>query len=505
MVDAMTQSDPVGHAKRSALATGNDDHGVRIRMYRLGVGDCFLVRFRRETEPPFTMLIDCGVHAAQAGGPDLIREVATDIAKQTHSRLDVLVVTHEHWDHVSGFKQAESIFAQFTVGEVWLAWTEDAKDEYVDELKKKKKKAMKALGLAAQALQMTGVDEGHPLVALQGFLGDTTGKNLAEVGKIVKKLANDGDTVRYWNPGEIFEIPGVNARAYVLGPPRDKDMIHRSDPRKGKDEVYTFGGYGMYVDDVEGAVCPEGLPPFDRSISIPMSSTRGIEFFQRHYWANEVAPPPPREEDVAREESRERAATMRRPRSDGTLESTEDTEALREDTTQRWRRIDSAWLDSATNLALKLDDDTNNTSLVLAFELGDVGKGPVLLFAADAQVGSWLTWAKVEFNNPFELDAPRMTGADLLERTVIYKVGHHASHNATLKPALESMKALELALVPTDASMAKKVKWGTLPWPSLLDRLSEITGKRVLRTDWDVKHVDGFDVTVDPLFYEVAY
>ena len=44
--------------------------------------------------------------------------------------LDRLVVTHEHWDHLSGFLQARSDLRHAsTVGEVWLAWTEDPHDE----------------------------------------------------------------------------------------------------------------------------------------------------------------------------------------------------------------------------------------------------------------------------------------------------------------------------------------------------------------------------------------
>ena len=34
-----------------------------------------------------------------------------------------------------------------------------------------------------------------------------------------------------------------------------------------------------------------------------------------------------------------------------------------------WRRIDESWLHSADNLAIKMNSATNNTSLVLAFEL----------------------------------------------------------------------------------------------------------------------------------------
>jgi beta-lactamase superfamily II metal-dependent hydrolase len=83
-----------------------------------------------------------------------------------------------------------------------------------------------------------------------------------------------------------------------------------------------------------------------------------------------------------------------------------------------WQRIDHDWLLSVAQLGLQLDSATKNTSLVLAFELGD--HGPVLLFAADAQIGSWKSWLTLtEFNV-----------ADLLRRTVYYKVGHHGSHNA---------------------------------------------------------------------------
>jgi hypothetical protein len=91
-----------------------------------------------------------------------------------------------------------------------------------------------------------------------------------------------------------------------------------------------------------------------------------------------------------------------------------------------WRRIDSDWLHSASLLALKMSTYINNTSLVLAFELGVGGK--VLLFAGDAQRGNWISWTDAESRD----GARTVTTRDLLSRTVLYKVGHHGSHNATL-------------------------------------------------------------------------
>jgi len=134
----------------------------------------------------------------------------------------------------------------------------------------------------------------------------------------------------------------------------------------------------------------------------------------------------------------------------------------------------------AGRLALQLDSDTNNTSLVLAFELVDSGR--VLLFPGDAQVGNWLSWHEgiewtVEQNGK-----PRTVNAkDLLERTVLYKVGHHGSHNATLREkGLEMMVSEHLtAMIPVNRESAKKMDWN-MPFPSLFGRLEERCRGRIL-------------------------
>jgi hypothetical protein len=164
---------------------------------------------------------------------------------------------------------------------------------------------------------------------------------------------------------------------------------------------------------------------------------------------------------------------------------------------QSWRRIDANWLDSSSALALQLDSATNNTCLVLAFELGN---GDVLLFAADAQVGNWLSWQNLKW----KVDGKEVTGPHLLERTIFYKVGHHGSHNATLRElGLEKMSSLKLAFVPVDKKMAVKKRWNAMPLNSLMKRLNEKTHECVVRIDMDVP--DGLKKSVDSdeLFHEV--
>jgi hypothetical protein len=150
-----------------------------------------------------------------------------------------------------------------------------------------------------------------------------------------------------------------------------------------------------------------------------------------------------------------------------------------EDDGQAWRRIEHDWMGPASRLALQLDSHTNNTSLALAFEL--IPSGRVLLFPGDAQVGNWASWSGRSWQIQDGSTSRTVTTEDLLARTVLYKVGHHGSHNATLRElGLELMTSRELAaMLPVDRATARKMKWN-MPFPSLYQRLHEKTAGRIL-------------------------
>src|SRR5262249_38697498 len=99
---------------------------VRIRMYRQGLGDCFLVTFGPGPKA-VQLLIDCGSLGAVTTGVKL-SEVVADIRATTGDHLNLLVVTHEHKDHVCAFYDVQKGFKGLRVDHVWMAWTEDAKD-----------------------------------------------------------------------------------------------------------------------------------------------------------------------------------------------------------------------------------------------------------------------------------------------------------------------------------------------------------------------------------------
>ena len=164
-----------------------------------------------------------------------------------------------------------------------------------------------------------------------------------------------------------------------------------------------------------------------------------------------------------------------------------------------WRRIDSSWLDGSEELALQLDNMTNNTSLVLAIELPG---GDVLLFVADAQVGNWLSWQDLSW----QVGGSNVTGRDLLERSIFYKVGHHGSHNATLREkGLDMMPNLQIAFVPVDHAMAVKKRWGKMPLPEIVSELREKTKGRVFQADMPNGTELPSNVEATPLYIEVTF
>jgi hypothetical protein len=130
-----------------------------------------------------------------------------------------------------------------------------------------------------------------------------------------------------------------------------------------------------------------------------------------------------------------------------------------------WRRVDNDWLEAAADMALRAGDFTNNISLVLAFELPRSHK--VLLFVGDAQVGNWLSWHRIGKWRPLGASAPGEPANmdDLLRRVAFYKVGHHGSHNATIRDqGLEKMGDGLTAFIPVSVPVAHDIM-GYCPMP----------------------------------------
>ena len=232
-----------------------------VRMYRLGTGDCFVIKFWAKNVVTFKVMIDCG---AWQGSKAEISKYVTDLKKHVDNQVDLLVVTHEHKDHVLGFELCQDLFKKdFKIGETWMAWTEEDGNPSVEKWKEKDglKKKKQALAAAAQRFEQSGNDPsfhaemkalyrgGDSLAAHQRFAGvlrafsdlhmalDGLGVYagpLQGMKALKEKICigkNGKPNIKYRKPGEILEnIPGLDGvRIYVLGPPRSMDAVHAED------------------------------------------------------------------------------------------------------------------------------------------------------------------------------------------------------------------------------------------------------------------------------------
>jgi hypothetical protein len=459
--------------------------GAVVRMYRIGHGDCFLIAFDgKKADKPAYVLIDCGYKPGSPGklaNPTKVKDIGADIIATTGGFVDVAIVTHEHQDHVNGLTPTN--FQGLKVGEVWFAWTEDPEYEVANKLRKKFKDRL--LGLIDASAQLRGLALNEAADRIADFLefelgedpGGFKGTGLGAAGKDPASSANkvamkflrecaEGDPIYLLPHGKPVPITGAaGARAFSLGPPHDMEKIDDLDPEPEE----SFGD-----DDHAQALASGGggtggsvkKSPFPRGHVIPLEGAFGHpnfgKFFTTYFGKENVADAP-----------------------DGS--DIPDSAP--------WRRIGADYAQDAAALALAMNNATNNSSLVLAFELSKGGK--VLLFAGDAQAGNWRSWSE----QPFRDRETQVTAKDLLARTVLYKVGHHGSHNATLNGDLKSEHAnlswmaqgddrnefvAMITAVEEWAHQKPKPDWNH-PFPAIKEALEEKAGGRVLQTDSDLQ------------------
>jgi hypothetical protein len=441
---------------------------VKIRMYRQGLGDCFLLTFPRPHGPDFYVMIDCGV--VMGGDPSQVVAAANDIFTTTQGHLNLVVGTHIHWDHISGFCQAKSIFDQFTIDNIWLPWTEDKSTQAGLQITANRTAQVNALRMALTHMDSAGLtDTKESIQSVLDFMGPDPGSSdgLAAAGGACTSDAamnylrtRSGANVHYCTPttDPIHTLDGVpGVQIYVLGPPTNPSFLGKVNPSVSHPETYnqtamaaneeaaTDSFLAAVSEDYDPCYAPfkELTYPFDLFYRIPVDEAKAESFFCDHYGFTKDDPDP-------------------------------------------WRRIDSDWLNVTSELALNLDNAVNNTSLVLAFELGDPGSGKVLLFAADAQVGNWLSWGTLSWTvNPPGQPPMTITSKDLLSRVVFFKVGHHGSHNATLAAqGLDLMTDSRLvSMISVNHDQAVKKRWPGMPFLPMLQVLTNHTRGRVLRID----------------------
>lgn len=350
---------------------------IRIRMYQVGFGDCFLLTFRYAAPVQDRhVLIDFGTTAAPKGvKPGLLKRVATDIAETVGKEPLAVVATHRHADHIAGFdpgvngKGPGAIIAALKPKFVVQPWTEDPKLP-TDAVAPPGKRGMARRRFSLEKLHRISEQVLYQIVprlqrdvatkqyvAELAFLGEDNLKNPAAVKQLIKMAPNE--YVYAGKPTRLSRfLPGVKVK--VLGPPTvEQHAGVKRQRQKDPDEFWALRSRAFALEQGSGSAA-------DHGVLFPKSGSRRGRFAPE--WARWLV---------------------------------------------RRQRVEHA--EGMLQLVRSLDSAMNNTSVILLFECGR----QKLLFPGDAQIENW------EYTLS---DETRM--AELKDVTA-YKVGHHGSLNAT--------------------------------------------------------------------------
>jgi hypothetical protein len=228
---------------------------IRIRMYRTGFGDCFLLTFGEAADQKH-ILVDFGAH--MHGEIGTMDAVMTNIEAMTKKKLAVLVATHRHRDHISGFGKFADRFGGFDIDEVWMPWTDNPADPDAAALNEKHLALYGTLERHLAAVGATGRQADAARAALQ---------NLAGNEKATTELARGfgtGATIRYLKAATSFNqvaaIAGLSAE--ILGPPAEKSFLSRMNPPAGQHFLTTAGDTGGAAQPFPGYELRAAEPDF---------------------------------------------------------------------------------------------------------------------------------------------------------------------------------------------------------------------------------------------------
>jgi beta-lactamase superfamily II metal-dependent hydrolase len=354
-------------------------------MYQVGFGDCLLLSFEygaalADGRSERHMLFDCG--STHKPWPGFEMTQVTDLIQQhTGGELDVLVSTHRHRDHVSGFggSATDDAFAAMAPKLVVQAWTE------------------------------------HPDIdkdAIEPAFG-ARGASVAQMRADAQAMSQLAERILSWVEG--LGADAQSQRRYRMLYDLAADQI----PNKAAVDnlkKWSEGGKGHYVhfgsghEQLEDAVPGVGFKVIGPPTLKQHPQLRSYADTSDEYWiaaAREVGatlePHPPAPSPIS---ERGRNAARARSTASGVripITAMPIVERLRDSNAE-----------SLLNIVRRMDNFLNNTSVILLIQAGNKR----LLFGGDAQIENW-GYAQTQ------------PVWDELKTVDLYKVGHHGSRNAT--------------------------------------------------------------------------
>jgi hypothetical protein len=394
-------------------------------MYQVGFGDCFLLSFEYGGQlRDHHMLIDFGsTHLASDTDLD---DVAESIVEATSGRLDVLVISHRHNDHMSGFGKQSTFKKMKDLNPRLIVrpWTEDPELREDASAPDEEQKFIRSLDTARSV-----VTKIRSAIVIPAELEDP----------LLTCLYDEADVSQEPAPEAITNIDSwVN--------------------REGAQPIYAHFGMDIGLDQyIPGVTCDVLGPP---RVDLWPEVVRQRYNDPDEFWLSELAAVESAGVLLDAEPARWQSAVA--PRGIGPARGLLD--YLRDH-----HRV------NLLDLVRKTDHALNNTSLILLITVGGARR---MLFPGDAQIENWKYVLTDEAGEAFR---------PLLSQVDLYKVGHHGSRNATPRSLFgiwnEEIGPREpmVALMSTKPDVHGKDGPHPVPSDKLVDALKE--RMTLLRTD----------------------
>ncbi len=425
---------------------------VSVRMYNVGFGDCFVVTVSRGDQT-WRMLVDCGVHSQGHAKVDGVSRTIAEVVKAliadltavtpagTPPRLDVVVATHHHQDHITGFGVAD--WDGVDVGEVIIPFVENTADKDAQVLRNSLvSTATKLNGIieaTAKRKQRNGGGNGFTdALALANSFAINSMGNAAATDRLLHRngqhfrepthdifFAPDPDPAK-----NVIATPIDGVSIHILGPSRDPKQLGLMNPPASAEWLQLDPDQGLEEDDTPALFPAIYVVPDDEHDELPIELTKA-------------------------------RASLR---------------------LSQLATSDEALLGAAA----VLERSVNNTSVYFVLDVA----GTRLLFVGDSQEGAW------------EHVLGDAASRELVSNVAFYKIGHHGSHNATPKPFVESVLG-DGAYAMLPWGMVKK--WAdTIPKAELLAALADHK-THVIRADAPVAETPQIEVGPGQLWSQVTF
>lgn len=457
----------------------------RLRMYQVGFGDCLVFSFEydgalADGRSVRHILVDFGSTRRPAGWKSL-NTTAKQIKDDTGGEIDVVVVSHRHKDHLSGF--GDPAFVKLFMADdypklVVRSWTERP-GLPTDATAGPALVAANSFGLGPKSLALLRQLRSAQLFAndLAGKLKGASSRSLAaEVEQIADDQLNNTEAVNQLNTwaedngrylsygmpsGIEGVVPGITVR--VMGPPT-VDQHPAVTHQRSRDPNEFWMIYQVLVD---------GLPSIEL---IDEAASDGSEAV------------PDTAESIATAAAGSGASAPRQ------VEPRTSAPPVGEPGPTRWLtdRMGRQNLNAFLRVVNLLDDVLNNTSVILLIDV-PTPEGPLrLLLPGDAQIENWEYALK---------HAPdKAANLELLRDVDVYKVGHHGSRNATPRTLFnlwaDTGRPL-VGLMSTKSGVHGKTPATFVPRQTLVAALDTRTDERLYSTEGITTETPYVELVVD--------